>query len=178
MVSSEWSSLINNYDYSFTIPEIRTALSTSPTNKAPGSDNMPTRVLQICQLYEDLLNLLNSHSILCYNRNTIPDKWKNSNIASISKNGNSSSLANQRGIAKSCNFAKLTSNLLLARIRDNIESQLVGVRVVFILNGQQLNKQWPYVTYLTCAVYQSVWPPSFLSTAIKLLISLTDVVFR
>ena len=36
------SPLTNKYDYSFTIPEIRTALRTSRSITAPGSDGMPT----------------------------------------------------------------------------------------------------------------------------------------
>ena len=55
----------------------------------------------------------------------------NSIIVSIPKKGNSSSLENQRGIAKSCAFAKLTNKLLLARIRDIIEPQLLGVQSGF-----------------------------------------------
>ena len=45
--------------------------------------------------------------------------------------GNSSSLENQRSIAKSCAFAKQTNKLLLARIRDIIEPQLLGVQSGF-----------------------------------------------
>ena len=52
----------------------------------------------------------------------------NSIIVSIPKKGNSSSLENQRCIAKSCAIAKLRNKLLLARIRDIIESQLLGVQ--------------------------------------------------
>ena len=48
-----------------------------------------------------------------------------------SKKGKSSSLENQRGIAKSCAFAKLTNKLLFARIRDIIEPQLLGVQSGF-----------------------------------------------
>ena len=73
----------------------------------------------------------NSHPILSNNDNTVPDKWKNSIIVSIPKKGNSSSLENQRGVAKSCAFAKLTNKLLLARIRDIIEPQLLGVQSGF-----------------------------------------------
>ena len=50
---------------------------------------------------------------------------------SIQKKCNSSSLENQRGVAKSCAFAKLTNKLLLARIRDIIEPQLLGVQSGF-----------------------------------------------
>ena len=97
------SPLTNKYDYSFTIPEIRTAAKTSRSNTAPGSDGIPTRVLQLCEL-EDVLNVCNSHSILSTNDNTVHNKWKHSIIVSILKKGNSSSLENQRGIAKSCAF--------------------------------------------------------------------------
>ena len=46
-VSSESTSLINKYDYSFAIQEIITAIRTSRKHTAPGSDGIPTRVLQL-----------------------------------------------------------------------------------------------------------------------------------
>ena len=95
---SDSSPLTNKYDYSFTIPEIRIAPKTSRSNT--GSDGIPTRVFQLCELEEDVLSVLNSHSILCNNDNTVPDKWKHSIIVSIPKKGNSPSLENQRGVAK------------------------------------------------------------------------------
>ena len=121
----------NKYYYSFTIPEIRMALRTYRSSTVPGSDGIPTRVLQLCELEEDVLNVLNFHSILSNNDNTVPDKWKHCIIVSIPKKGNSSSLENHRGIAKSCAFVKLTNKLLLARIRDIIEPQLLGVQSGF-----------------------------------------------
>ena len=51
-MSSVLSPLTNKYDYSFTIPKICAALETSRLNTAPGSDGIPTRVLQLCQLEE------------------------------------------------------------------------------------------------------------------------------
>ena len=92
---------------------------------------MPTRVLQLCEWEEDVLNVLISHSILSDNDNTVPDKWKHCIIVSIPKKGNSSSLENQHGIAKSCAIARLTNNLLIARIRDIIERQFLGVQSGF-----------------------------------------------
>ena len=59
------------------------------------------------------------------------DKWKHSIIVCIPKKGNSSSLENQRGIANFCAFAKLINKLLLVRIRDIIEPQLLGVQSGF-----------------------------------------------
>ena len=50
--------------------------------------------------------------------------------------------------------------------------------MAFMLAGQQWNKPWPYVAYLTCAVCQNVRPPSFLSTSVRYLIPLTDVLFQ
>ena len=63
-VFSDSSPLTNKYDYSFTTPKICTALRTSRSNTAPGLDGILTRVLQLCELEEDALNVLNSHSIL------------------------------------------------------------------------------------------------------------------
>ena len=125
---SDSSQLTNKYDYSFTIPKICIALKTSRSNTAPGSDGIPTRVLQLCELEEDVLNVLNSHSILSNNDNIVPDKWKHSIIVSIPKKGNSSSLETSLVLQKA---AKLTSKLLLAHIRDIIEPQLFGVQSGF-----------------------------------------------
>ena len=130
-VFSDLSPLTNKYDYSFTIAEIHITLKTSRSNTAPGSDGIPTRVLQLYELEEDVLNVLSSHSILSNNDNTVPDKWIHSIIVSIPKKGNSSSLENKRSISKSCAFAKLTNKLLLARIRDIIEPQLLGIQSGF-----------------------------------------------
>ena len=88
--SSELSLLVNKYDYSFTIPEICAALKTSRMKTTPELVGMPTRVLQLYLLEEDVLNILNSHSILNDNRNSVDDKWKHSIIlVSIPKKGNS-----------------------------------------------------------------------------------------
>ena len=92
---------------------------------------MLTRVLQLCEFDENVLYILISHSILCDNDDTVPDKWKHSIIVSIPKMDNSSSLVNQSGIAESCAFAKLTNKLLIARIRDIVEPQLLGVQSDF-----------------------------------------------
>ena len=73
-VFSDSSPLTNKYNYSFTIHEIRIDLRTSRSNTAPGSDGIPTRILQLCELEEHLQNVLNSHSILSNNNNTVPDK--------------------------------------------------------------------------------------------------------
>ena len=103
-------------------------MRTSGSNTAPGSDGIPTRVLQLCESEEDVLNVLSSHSILSNNDSTVPDIWKRSIFVTIPKKGSSSSLENQRGIVKSCAFDKLTNKLLLALIPDIIEPQLLGVQ--------------------------------------------------
>ena len=59
-VFSDSPPLTNKYDYSFTIPEISIVLRISRSNTAPGSDGIPTRVLQLCELEEDVQNVLNS----------------------------------------------------------------------------------------------------------------------
>ena len=87
------------HTYIYTIPKICTAIKTSRSNTVPGLDGIPTQVHQLCELEEDVLNILTSHSILSDNDNTVPDRWKHSIIISIQKKGNSTSLENQRGIA-------------------------------------------------------------------------------
>ena len=143
--------MTNEHDYSLSIPDICTALRTSRSNTAPGLDGVLTRVLQLCELEEDVLNVLSSHSILSDNDNTVPDKWKYSIIISIPLTGNSSSLENQRGIAKSCAFAILT-NKLLVRIRDIVEPQLLGVQSGFCAGQSTVEETMAlrYILHMCC----------------------------
>ena len=106
-----------------------------------------TRVLQLCELEEDVLNILNSHSILSNHDNTVPDKLKHSIIVFIPKKGNSTSPENQCGIAKICAFAKLTNKLLFARICDIIRPQLLGVQSGFRA-GQSTVEQTMALCYI------------------------------
>ena len=173
---SDSSPSTNKYDYSFTIPENRIALKTSL--KTPGSDGMPTRVLQLSELEEDVLNVLSSHSILSNNNNTLPDIWKHSIIVSIPKKGNSSSLENQRGIAKSCAFVKLANKLLLARIRDILEPQLLEVQSG-LRAGRSTVEQTMALRYILdmCHVSKRMTTIIFLDYN-KALIPLIDVLFQ
>ena len=70
--------------YSYSILEIRTALMTTQSNSAPGSDGVPTPILQLCEMEEDVLSLFNSHSTFGYNSNTVPDTIMHGIIVSIS----------------------------------------------------------------------------------------------
>ena len=56
-------------------------------SKATLGDGIPTRVLQLCELEEDVLNVLISHTILSNIDDIVPDKWKHSIIVSIPKKG-------------------------------------------------------------------------------------------
>ena len=66
----------------------------------------------------------NRQSKALKNENTIPDVWRKSVIVSIPKKGNSTSLDNQRRIAKTCSSAKLFNKVLLSRLKPIIEPQL------------------------------------------------------
>ena len=139
-----------------------------------GLDGIPTRVLQLCDLEKDVLNIFIPHPMLIDNRNTFADKWKHSIVVSSQKKSNSSSLENHRGIVRCHDFANETNFFLLAYVTSSSRN-CWKFKVVFALGGQQLNKQWPYAAYLIYTVYQNVWPPSFFSTAIRLLTPSTFV---
>ena len=87
-------------------------------------------------------------------------------------------LENQRGIAKSCAFAKLTNKLLLAHIRDIIEPQLLGVQSGFCA-GRSAVEQTMALHYILdmCRVSKRMTTIIFWGS-IRLLIPLTDVLFQ
>ena len=132
------------------------ALRTSRPNTAPGSDGIPTRVLQLCELEEDVLSILNSHSILSNNDNTVPDKWKHSIIVSIPTRVIHHLLKTSVVLQKAAPLPNSQTSFFLLAYVTSSSHNCWESKVVFELVGQQLNNQWPYVTYLTCAVYQNV----------------------
>ena len=135
MFFSDSSPLTNKYDYSFTIPKIRTALKTSRSNTAPGSDGIPTRVLQLCEIEEDVLNVLNSHSILNDNDNTVPDKWKHSIIVSIPKNGNHHLLETSEVLLKVVPLPNKQTSFFLLAYTTSSSHNCWESKVVFVLGG-------------------------------------------
>ena len=103
---------------------MRSALRTSRNDTSPGLDNLPNRVMNIHELEEEVTDMLNRHSKALNIENTIPDDYRKSVIVSIPKKGNSTALDNQRGIAKTCTNAKLSSKVLLSRLKPIIDPQL------------------------------------------------------
>ena len=99
---SESPPLTNESRFSFPITEIRTEILIFI-----GPDSMPTRVLQ--QRVSDVLNALNSQSILC-NHGTLSRKL---HLCVYSKKCNPSSLEIQRGEAKKQRFCQSDKQLLL-----------------------------------------------------------------
>ena len=136
--------------------EIRTALKTSRSYTAPGSGGIQTLVLQLCELEEDELNVHNSHSILIDNRNIVPDKGYIELLSPFQRRVIDHLLKTSVVLqiaAPSTNSQ--TSFFLLAYVTSSNRNCWES-KVVFVLGGQQLNKHWSYVTYLTCATYQDV----------------------
>ena len=109
----------------FTVFEVRKALSTSRTHTSPGPDDIPNCVLKLSELAKDITSVINAHSKTSNPSYSVPKIWKHSQIVSIPKKGPSTSLDNQRGIAKTCAFAKLMNKLILNRIKSIVEPRLL-----------------------------------------------------
>ena len=108
----------------FTTTEIRVALRTSRNDTSPGLDDIRNRVLKTPELDGEVTDMLICHCKALNNENTIPDDWRKSVIVYIPKKVNSTTLDNQRGIAKTCSSAKLFNKVLLSRLKPIIDPQL------------------------------------------------------
>ena len=109
--SQQWQLRNSNQESApFTTTEIRAALRTSRNDTSPGLDDISNRVLKIPELEGEVTDMLNRHSKALNIENTIPDDWRKSVIVSMPKNGISTALDNQRGIAEACSSAICSTN--------------------------------------------------------------------
>ena len=130
-------------------------------------------------MLENVLNVLSSQSIHSDDDNTVPDKWKHCIIlVSIPRKGNSSSLENQRVIAKSCAFAKLTNKLLLAHTHDIIEPQFLGVQCGLRAGRSTVEQTMAIRCILDMCRVSKRMTTIIFSTSISHLIPLIDVLFQ
>jgi hypothetical protein len=82
--------------------------------KSPGTDNIPAEVIKAGggTLYSD------THRLICciWNKEELPQQWKESIILPIYKKGDKTDCNNYRGITLLSTAYKISSNILLARL--------------------------------------------------------------
>jgi hypothetical protein len=82
--------------------------------KSPGTDNIPTELIKAGgeTLYSEIHRLISS----IWNREELPQQWKESVIVPIYKKGDKTDCSNYRGISLLSTAYRILSNILLARL--------------------------------------------------------------
>jgi hypothetical protein len=94
--------------------EIEIAIAKSKKYKSPGSDQIPTELIQAGG--EILLSAIHKLINSVWNKEELPDKWKESIIVPIHKKGDKTDCNNYRGISLLSTSNKILSNILLSRL--------------------------------------------------------------
>ena len=103
-----------------TLDELYKSARLTPTGKSAGPDELPSDIVGILPLLDCILPIMND----ILDGQKPPQLWRRSIIVAIPK-GNSPLLTNQRGLSLMCANAKLFNRVLLARLRERLETILL-----------------------------------------------------
>jgi hypothetical protein len=103
--------------------EVEIATAKLKKYKAPGSDQIPAELIQAGGeiLLPEIHKLINS----VWNKEKLPDQWKESIIVPIHKEGDKTDCNNYRGISLLSTSYKSLSNILLSRLGPYID-EIIG----------------------------------------------------
>jgi Reverse transcriptase (RNA-dependent DNA polymerase) len=102
------------------VGELLFAIKSMKNNKAPGSDELPVDLLKVCS--ENGLENLTKIFNLILRTEEIPEKWCESNIILIHKNGDKSDITNYRPISLISHLCKLFMKIVMFRIGKQLDS--------------------------------------------------------
>jgi hypothetical protein len=110
--------------------EVEIAIGKLTSYKSPGSDNIPAELIKAGgeTLYSEV------HRLICciWNKEELPQQWKESVILPICKKGDNTDCNNYPGISLLSSAYKILSNILLARltpyVNEIIRDHLCGFR--------------------------------------------------
>lgn len=115
-----------------TVMEVTKTLRTMRADAAPGVDNVSPRVLKLPEFTTDITRLLNTYCCLGGDDSaSVASQWRISQITSIPKKGNSTSLDNQRGISLQCAAIKLLNAVLRNRLLPCLNQLLLPLQSGF-----------------------------------------------
>ena len=97
-------------------------------NKASGGDGIPVELFQILK---DALKVLHSTWQQIWKTQTWPQDWKRSVFIPIPKKGNAKACSNYCTITLISYASKVMLKILQARLQQNMNHELPGVRAVF-----------------------------------------------
>jgi hypothetical protein len=131
---------------------VEIAIGKLKSYKSPGTDNIPAELIKAGgeTLYSEI------HRLICciWNKEELPQQWKEFIIVSIYKKGDKTDCNNYRGISLLSTAYKILSNLLLARLTPYVTEIIGDHQCGFRRNGftadqifyirQILEEKWEY----------------------------------
>jgi hypothetical protein len=113
--------------------------------KSSGSDEIPAELIQGGG--EMLLSAIHKLIISVWNKEKLPDQWKESIIVPIHKKGDKTDCNNYRGISLLSASYKMLSYILLSRLVPYIDEIMGIISVGFDVTDQLLIRFSVYVRY-------------------------------
>jgi hypothetical protein len=103
--------------------EVEIAIGKLKSYKSPGTDQIPAKLIRAGgeTLYSEI------HRLICciWNKEELPQQWKESIIVPIYKKGDKTDCNNYRGISLLSTAYKILSNILLARLTPYVNEIIV-----------------------------------------------------
>jgi len=132
--------------------EVELAIEKLRSHKSPGTDQIPAELIRPrgktihCEIHELIISI--------WNKEELPEEWKESTIVPIYKKGDKTECSNYRGISLLPTTYKISSNILLSRLTPYAE-EIIGdhqcgfrhsrstIDHIFCIH-QILEKKWEY----------------------------------
>jgi hypothetical protein len=125
--------------------EVQIAISNLKKYKSPGSDQIPAELIQA--VGEMLLSARHKPINSIWNKEELPDQWKESIFVPIHKKGDKSDCNNYRGISLLSTSYKILSNVLLSRLSPYVDEIIGDHRCGSVVIDQLLIRVSGFVRY-------------------------------
>jgi len=99
--------------------EVELTTENQKSNKSPGTDQIPAELIKAggktirCEIHRLIISI--------WNKEELPEEWKESIIVPICKKGDETDCSNYRGISVLQTMYKILSNILLSRLTPYAE---------------------------------------------------------
>jgi hypothetical protein len=125
--------------------EVEVAIAKLKKYKSLSSDQIPAKLIQAGG--EILLSAIHKAINSVWNKEELPDQWKESIIVPIHKKGDKIDCNNYRGISLLSTSYNILSNILLSRLVPNIDEIIGDHQCAFQLTGQLLTRFSTFISY-------------------------------
>jgi hypothetical protein len=122
--------------------EVEIAIGMLKSYKSPGTDQIPTEMVKTGgeTLYSEI------HRLICciWNKEELPQQWKEFIIVPIYKKGDKTDCNNYRGISLLLTANKIVSNILLARLTPYV-NEIIGYHQCRFCHNRSITDQIFYI---------------------------------